>query len=730
VPALVATFDMTSGYGTCAGRVPWEAEAMGAWDAELAIAMLLADVADRVSTSQFRSEELRRTHKTDGTPVSQIDFDVEEAMLAAVRVEHRDDHVIGEEIGERPGTTERRWIFDGIDGTHNYAQGRPGWATAIACEVEGEVVAAVVSAPRYGRRWWAARGAGAWTGEYADDGSFDVASGRAATCGEVTDLDAATVFVIPWEGFLLGWRDDVTRRFPPPSSPRSESIVLDAVRVASGEADVAVLILGSVWDYAGPSLIVSEAGGVFRDAWGGGRFDTQTAVLTNGDLVEPVLTALSTLRPPEPDKARLARTFSVPIGTPAEQALDPWRAFGLRPLPSMSARVHVENAPPEVLNIVDERAVELPRPLIGVTTDGEPQTGLRSLDDAPHVDTRPIADAAQAFLQALTAEQRRRTIHAIDAAEWRMWINVHMNHFRHGVLIEDLAPAVRELALDVVRATLSARGFHQARSIMRVNELLAELSGDYEAFGEWAYFMSVFGDPAGDAPWGWQIDGHHLCINAVVFDGRLVMTPAFMGAEPRRIRLGRLAGLSLFDPEEASGLELMRAFDTSQRERALIFPSILQDDISPQLQNLFDGRMQAGAFHDNLVAPYQGIPGVDMSDAQRRLLLEVAASYVGWRGEAHVPIGMSEVERHLDETWFSWYGGFDEHAPFYYRVHSPVIMIEFDHHPGVVLDNEEPTRFHVHSVVRTPNGGDYGADLLRQHHDRFDHRHGDHRPHR
>jgi hypothetical protein len=89
---------------------------------------------------------------------------------------------------------------------------------------------------------------------------------------------------------------------------------------------------------------------------------------------------------------------------------------------------------------------------------------------------------------------------------------------------------------------------------------------------------------------------------------------------------------------------------------------------------------------------------------------------------------MNEVERHLDETWFSWYGGYDDSAPFYYRVHSPVILIEFDHHPGVVLDNEEPTRFHVHSVVRTPNGGDYGVDLLRQHHEQFDHRHGDHRP--
>ena len=116
-----------------------------------------------------------------------------------------------------------------------------------------------------------------------------------------------------------------------------------------------------------------------------------------------------------------------------------------------------------------------------------------------------------------------------------MWINVHMNHFRHGLLLEDLAPPVRQLALGILRATLSARGYHQARSIMRLNELLAELTGDHEAFGEWPYFLSIFGTPSGDEPWGWQIDGHHLCVNTVVFDGRIVMTPAFMGAEPRRV---------------------------------------------------------------------------------------------------------------------------------------------------------------------------------------------------
>ena len=119
---------------------------------------------------------------------------------------------------------------------------------------------------------------------------------------------------------------------------------------------------------------------------------------------------------------------------------------------------------------------------------------------------------------------------------------------------------------------------------------------------------------------------------------------------------------------------------------------------------------------------------MEMTDAQRRMLLAIANTYVGWRPDAHAEGGMAEVSRHLDETWFSWYGGYDDRTPFYYRVHSPVILIEFDHHPGVAFDNEEPTRNHVHTGVRTPNGGDYGADLLRQHHEQFDHSQGHHRP--
>jgi hypothetical protein len=85
------------------------------------------------------------------------------------------------------------------------------------------------------------------------------------------------------------------------------------------------------------------------------------------------------------------------------------------------------------------------------------------------------------------------------------------------------------------------------------------------------------------------------------------------------------------------------------------------------------------------------------------------------------------VRRHLADTRFAWMGGVDAESVFYYRIHSPVILVEFDHQRGIALDNDAPSRHHIHTVVRTPNGNDYGRDLLRQHHAAFDHTRPGHR---
>src|SRR4249920_3129419 len=163
-------------------------------DDDVALLHRLADAADAVSRQHFRSEDLRTTTKDDGTPVSEVDRAVEEAMLAMVRAAGS-DAVLGEEVGSQPGSSNRRWIFDGIDGTHNYADGRPGRGTIIALEVEGTVELGMVSAPLWGRRWWAVRGEGAWSAPFAADGTFDPVGARPLRCAAESSLAHATTIV-------------------------------------------------------------------------------------------------------------------------------------------------------------------------------------------------------------------------------------------------------------------------------------------------------------------------------------------------------------------------------------------------------------------------------------------------------------------------------------------------------------------------------------------------------
>jgi hypothetical protein len=131
------------------------------------------------------------------------------------------------------------------------------------------------------------------------------------------------------------------------------------------------------------------------------------------------------------------------------------------------------------------------------------------------------------------------------------------------------------------------------------------------------------------------------------------------------------------------------------------------------------GNALAQAFRDNLVLDYAGIPARTLDEAQRALLLELIGEFVGNLRDGHAAVKMTEVRAHLDDTYFAWIGEFGPDAVFYYRVHSPVILIEFDHQGPIALagDRTVPTREHVHSVVRTPNGNDYGKDLLRQHYE-------------
>ena len=342
----------------------------------------------------------------------------------------------------------------------------------------------------------------------------------------------------------------------------------------------------------------------------------------------------------------------------------------------------------------------------GVTTHGAPAEGLFGIHSTG-VSTEPIQRAAKDFLGSLTSEQVAKTVFPVDDPEWRKWMNQHF-YIRQGMGFDEMQEVQRNAAFGLLRESLSARGLKLTRDIMKLNHTLGELNGDnFVEYGEWLYWLTVMGEPSSTEPWGWQLDGHHAIINYFVLGDQVVMTPFFVGSEPVIAETGKYMGTSILQVEQNRGLAMLRALSEVQQEQAIIQVSKTGND------NLGE------AFKDNIVLDYAGVSVASWSDTQKDQLLELIELYIGNLRDSHARVRMEEVTAHLNDTFFAWIGGTDDEAVFYYRIHSPVILIEFDHQQPAGLrhlfSSDLPIRQHVHAVIRTPNGNDYGKDLLRQH---------------
>jgi histidinol-phosphatase len=244
---------------------------------DLNIALELADVADRITMARFRAADLVVETKPDLTPVSEADTAVERAireMLAEVRPE---DSVLGEEYGASAAGGSRRWIVDPIDGTKGYVRGIPVWATLLALQEDGEPSVAVVSAPAMRRRWWAARGIGAFTADGLSDGSRTV---RVSAISRLEDAQVSYGGLEDWQN--LGRADATLELVGSCWRSRNFGDFWAYMLVAEGSVEVALDPIVSPWDLAAPQLIVEEAGGRFTDLGGVRSTEGGDAIATNG----------------------------------------------------------------------------------------------------------------------------------------------------------------------------------------------------------------------------------------------------------------------------------------------------------------------------------------------------------------------------------------------------------------------------------------------------------------
>ncbi|QJT06617.1 DUF3500 domain-containing protein [Streptomyces asoensis] len=351
---------------------------------------------------------------------------------------------------------------------------------------------------------------------------------------------------------------------------------------------------------------------------------------------------------------------------------------------------------------------------VGVTTDGKVTDDLYSIH-ATDVSTDKVVKAAQAFLDGLTAKERKASVFEVDDDEWLAWSNVD-GYQREGARMGDLTDKQRDLGYALLGVALSAEGLTQTRNIMKLNAFLGDYSGgNRDTLTEGAYFFTFMGTPSTTAPWGFQYEGHHVAINYFVLGDQVVMTPTFMGSEPTSATYDG-EKITLFKKETTAGLTLLRSLTDAQRKKVISSETKAGDNL------------KAGARQDNLELAHQGLVASGFTAAQKTGLLDLVRVYVGNMDDGHAEVKMKEVEEHLDDTYFYWIGETKDSSAFYYRVHSPVVLIEYDAQSPLAYGNKDsnggggmggpggtPTQQHIHTIIRTPNGGDYGVDLLKLH---------------
>ncbi|MGW7549148.1 DUF3500 domain-containing protein [Streptomyces sp. NPDC054770] len=345
----------------------------------------------------------------------------------------------------------------------------------------------------------------------------------------------------------------------------------------------------------------------------------------------------------------------------------------------------------------------------GLTTDGRQIDDLFTLH-SKGVATAPVVAAAQAFLAGLTDTQKAKTQFSLRSTEWRTWSNLDPGEFkRQGVSLADLTDEQNALGSALMTAALSADGLETTEKIRRLNNAAGVMLGKADVFNDELFYWTVMGTPSATEPWGFQFDGHHLVVNYFVLGDQVVMSPCFWGSEPTRMEIDGET-VSVCQEEVEASLAFIQSLTETQQATAIVSATKADED------------MKAGAFADNAVIAYAGIRATELTTAQQRKLLAVAEAFVN-RAKADVAKArMAEIRSHLADTYAAWIGGTGDDDPFYMRVHSPVVWIEVDCQAAGPLGGaygrtrgDGPSQLHIHSVIRTPNGNDYGSELLRRH---------------
>jgi hypothetical protein len=348
-----------------------------------------------------------------------------------------------------------------------------------------------------------------------------------------------------------------------------------------------------------------------------------------------------------------------------------------------------------------------------------------------------MSETATRLLAAFPEEQKVRFHFTFETLERYNWH--YIPRMRKGVALRELTAAQKKLALELLRAGLSASGYETAQQIMRLERILMERekNGSMPMVRDPEnYYVSIFGTPSRERPWGWRIEGHHISVNFTIAGGRvddnlIANTPLFFGAEPAEVQGGPLKGLRVLGAAEDKARALMDALDAEQRSMAIIGTRLPTDILSgnDRAPDLGSQLNPIGLDRQPDALPKEGLPAAQMTAQQKQLLRALIDVYMGRMPDEIAAKRAKEITSGLDEIRFVWIGATrPEDAPkptasfgcepgdprweciplgfpHYYRVQGPTFLIEYMNTNGN----------HAHSVWRDFENGDFGEDLLRAH---------------
>ncbi len=308
-----------------------------------------------------------------------------------------------------------------------------------------------------------------------------------------------------------------------------------------------------------------------------------------------------------------------------------------------------------------------------------------------------MSDAAKAYLNSLTPEQRTKTQIPFDDAERLNWRFIPVED-RKGVPLREMNSAQKHLAEALLSAAMSNQGIIKAHTIMSLDQVLKEREAkqakqQFERDPE-KYYVSIFGEPSETGTWGFRFEGHHVATNFTVVNGKIASSPNFFGANPAEVREGPRTGLRALKREEDIARDLMNALTADQRKVAIANPAAPRDITTNNTRKVM------------LSGPPAGIKYSDLTAAQKEILDALVAEYATNFPPMIADFRMDQYRRNQAEAYFAWMGGIAKGEGHYYLLRTPAFLIEYD--------NTQDQNNHIHSVWRDFNG-DFGQDLLGGH---------------